>query len=661
MIHNRFELLETLSRRNSVQTYKCQDAELGLIVLKVFESVSEQQRSQLQQLSKSLLRLSHSGLQEHLGIFEDDKQVSLAFRWIEGLTLAQEIIRGVRYTDEELFGFMGQALEALAVAHGLNPALIHRDIKPENIVRTAEHWVLIDFGASREAVLGDGEASVIGTTGYAAPEQFYGQALPASDQYGLAATTLHLATHRHPTDFPLRKLELDLEKAGLSRGLQKVLDRMLSPDPQNRFLNAEIALKAVVDRSGMEPWEFALEPIADTQTVLKAQSNDDEVAVMIGARSNKLLLSLAIIALISAIAFFFFFFVFPLVFLDFESPLMILAFALTPFTVFHVIPMITREWAGRRVWLLTLTPIGFRLERDGKPFYEGSQPREVIQKSVMDQGLNRRSPLALRHLNGISKTFGYSMNSKESEVLKEIVESYYEQVPAEPTKRIHSDSQALVVGATDFMQTQKRPNPLRFLSSCLQSVRELPATPKRRAVFQAIPASARELFEEHGFKSVGYLKEESILRLFGNDKEVLLSDDGAVVMHASPGVHGESDSDFTYSLSSMTVDGRCRITWSHRTPDAQSTELVVSAGSKGSFRADLEAHRAWLTATSEELGTNPVRIVSMEDRIAAAKYMARHMESVSTSLTRLAIGVTLVGNLVGIVYFIQLLFFASLN
>ena len=125
MNFERFEIVETLSRRHSVQTYRCRDAELGDIVLKVFEDVSGEQMAHLRALSDSL---------------------------------------GVRYSDAELMHFMKEVLEALIVAHTASPPLVHRDIKPENLVHAENGWVLIDFGASREAMLGDGEVSVIGTT-----------------------------------------------------------------------------------------------------------------------------------------------------------------------------------------------------------------------------------------------------------------------------------------------------------------------------------------------------------------------------------------------------------------------------------------------------------------------------------------------------------------
>lgn len=114
--------------------------------------------------------------------------------------------------------------------------------------------------------------------------------------------------------------------------------------------------------------------------------------------------------------------------------------------------------------------------------------------------------------------------------------------------------------------------------------------------------------------------------------EVLLSDDGLVTLHARPGILDDSDIDFTYCFSTVMHDERCRLTWSNRNPKIKTRGLVVSAGSKGSFQKDLESHRAWIKEVSEQYGSNPVRVVSMDDRIAALKYCVLHLEPVSTSL-----------------------------
>lgn len=72
-----------------------------------------------------------------------------------------------------------------------------RDVKAENIVleggRAGGRVYLVDFGGVQAAAAGDAlqtASTIIGTYGYMAPEQFRGQATPASDLYGLGGTLL---------------------------------------------------------------------------------------------------------------------------------------------------------------------------------------------------------------------------------------------------------------------------------------------------------------------------------------------------------------------------------------------------------------------------------------------------------------------------------------
>lgn len=68
-----------------------------------------------------------------------------------------------------------QLMQAVAILHSMKPPIIHRDIKPENILITDDDKLyLIDFDATREYSEGKRaqDTVLLGTRGYAAPEQF---------------------------------------------------------------------------------------------------------------------------------------------------------------------------------------------------------------------------------------------------------------------------------------------------------------------------------------------------------------------------------------------------------------------------------------------------------------------------------------------------------
>ena len=90
--------------------------------------------------------------------------------FIEGDTLGF-LLEGALFSPKETRKIIIQLCRALWVLHGL--AAVHRDIKPENVILKGSEAVLIDFDAARlhkpEAAA---DTQILGTTGFAAPEQY---------------------------------------------------------------------------------------------------------------------------------------------------------------------------------------------------------------------------------------------------------------------------------------------------------------------------------------------------------------------------------------------------------------------------------------------------------------------------------------------------------
>jgi ankyrin repeat protein len=107
---------------------------------------------------------------------------------------------------------------------------------------------LVDFG-SVQNVYHDTllkRHTVAGTYGYMAPEQFRGAAVIASDLYGLGATILYVLTHRSPADLPQARLKLVFrDRVNISDRFADWLEKILEPEPVDRFASADIALNAL--------------------------------------------------------------------------------------------------------------------------------------------------------------------------------------------------------------------------------------------------------------------------------------------------------------------------------------------------------------------------------------------------------------------------------
>jgi serine/threonine protein kinase len=152
---------------------------------------------------------------------------------------------------------MSAAVDAiLQVVSGLEAAasigILHRDVKPSNCFVHRNGRVLVgDFGlsvaASAHAADGRASGTILGTPGFASPEQLRGDALDIrSDIYSVGATLFYLLTGRAPFDDRSTTSliarvatepppSLDEVRPELPRKLAQIVARCLAKAPAERF------------------------------------------------------------------------------------------------------------------------------------------------------------------------------------------------------------------------------------------------------------------------------------------------------------------------------------------------------------------------------------------------------------------------------------------
>ena len=110
-----------------------------------------------------------------------------------------EMLEDGLFTPSEAREILRQLCQALWTLHGMN--IVHRDIKPENIMLEGKRAVLIDFDAARCYKSGCGtDTQVLGTTGYASPEQYgFSQTDGRTDIYALGVVLNIMLTGQHPS------------------------------------------------------------------------------------------------------------------------------------------------------------------------------------------------------------------------------------------------------------------------------------------------------------------------------------------------------------------------------------------------------------------------------------------------------------------------------
>ncbi|MEG4809998.1 ankyrin repeat domain-containing protein [Microcoleus sp. F8-D3] len=209
--------------------------------------------------AKVLSKLNHPGIPRYLDYFYVDTPDNRCFYIVQelaqGQSLASLVENGWHASESEIQRIAAQILEILVYLHSQTPPVIHRDIKPENIVLKSpidshkqKDWsvCLVDFGAVQNTYYNTlmRGSTVVGTYGYMAPEQCLGQAVPATDLYGLGATLLYLLTHRSPAELPTNILEKDFRsQIQISSAFAGWLEKAIAPDLENRFRSAQEALE----------------------------------------------------------------------------------------------------------------------------------------------------------------------------------------------------------------------------------------------------------------------------------------------------------------------------------------------------------------------------------------------------------------------------------
>ncbi|MCF0142746.1 MAG: serine/threonine protein kinase [Parasporobacterium sp.] len=185
-------------------------------------------------------KLDHPCLPRIVDIIDNDQSICVVMDYIAGKSLDRIIKEEGPRTEEQVINWVRQLGEALGYLHSRKPPIIYRDMKPANVIIKPEGQIkIIDFGIAREykeKSLTD--TMVLGTVGYAPPEQYGGQTDPRSDIYALGMTMHHLLTGNNPVEGgryrPVREYNPEL-----SESVEKIIDKCVQLLPENRYQTCE--------------------------------------------------------------------------------------------------------------------------------------------------------------------------------------------------------------------------------------------------------------------------------------------------------------------------------------------------------------------------------------------------------------------------------------
>lgn len=155
----------------------------------------------------------------------EDGQVVLE-EFIEGVTIA-EVMESGKYRYMGAHKVLRSVCHALTVLH--ERGIVHRDIKPENVMIAKNgRVVLIDLNAARQISNASKDTVIMGTIGYASPEQLgVTQSDTRTDIYALGVLLNVMITGKHPSE------KMAKGKAG------RIVRKCTNVNPDERYQTVE--------------------------------------------------------------------------------------------------------------------------------------------------------------------------------------------------------------------------------------------------------------------------------------------------------------------------------------------------------------------------------------------------------------------------------------
>ena len=301
LLNNRYALGEMIGTGGMADVYIGDDTRLNRkVAIKVLRRDLARDPSFVARFKKEALAaggLNHPGIVAVYDSGDENDSPYIVMELISGQTLRQVMQQGLIPQSRALEIIEG-ILQALEYSH--KESIVHRDIKPGNIMITDSGDIkVMDFGIARATddigATMTNTWNVIGTAQYLSPEQATGELADGrSDLYSLGCLMYELLTGRPPFtgDTPVSIAYQHVSspitpasqvKPGLSTDIDRMLEVVLSKDPNNRYQDASAMLADLQRVIKGEPVTTKIQKIFPRRKLLSAITAVIAAVVLVGA------------------------------------------------------------------------------------------------------------------------------------------------------------------------------------------------------------------------------------------------------------------------------------------------------------------------------------------------------------------------------------------
>lgn len=268
LVDERFRIVRKLGAGGFAIVYEAKDIgldrEIALKYLDPAIAADREASARFEREGKTLSKLSNSGIAQVYYCGRDSNGlVFMAMELIPGRTLASEINAHGPFPWQIAVPTFIKVCRALQCAH--EASIFHRDISPHNIMTVGDYpnltTKMIDFGLAKNEGAEDAnaqkltaEGTTLGNPNYMSPEQTTGKDSDArSDIYSLAVVLFETLTghqpfvadnlvgimYKHLYEPAPSLLDHLPATAEYNEGLDRIIQRCLHKDPNERFASAE--------------------------------------------------------------------------------------------------------------------------------------------------------------------------------------------------------------------------------------------------------------------------------------------------------------------------------------------------------------------------------------------------------------------------------------